>query len=92
MKEEILKHPLLINHRTKRQKDKEEEMVSVRVISLGDFSIILRAWAWTANPVDAFILKCDLFEQIKERFDKEGIEIPFPYQNVIFKNTKDKDQ
>ncbi len=92
LKEEIIKHPLLIDHRTKRQKEKDEEMVTIRVISLGDFSITLRAWPWTANPRDAFILKCDLNERIKERFDKEGIEIPFPYQNVIVKNIKETDQ
>ena len=92
LKEEIIKHPLLIDHRTKQQKDKNKEIVPVRVISLGDFSITIRAWAWVANPVDAFILKCDSIEQIKERFDKEGIEIPFPYQNVIVKNIKETDQ
>ena len=92
MKEEIIQHPLLIDHRTKRQKDKDEEIVQVRVISLGDFSITLRAWAWAANPRNSFILKCDLIEQIKERFDKECIEIPYPYQNIIFKNIKETDQ
>ncbi len=92
LKDEIIKHPLLIDHRTKRQKDKDEEMVPVRVTSLGDFSITLRAWAWTANPGDAFILKCDLIEHIKERFDREGVEIPFPYQNIILKNNKETDQ
>ena len=92
LKEEIIQHPLLIDHRTKRQKDKDEEIVQVRVISLGDFSITLRAWAWAANPRNSFILKCDLIEQIKERFDKEGIEIPYPYQNIIFKNIKETDQ
>ncbi|MGV8963273.1 MAG: mechanosensitive ion channel family protein [Candidatus Saccharimonadaceae bacterium] len=92
LKEEIIKHPLLIDHRTKRQKDLNDEILLVRVISLGDFAITLRAWAWAANSEDAFILKCDLIEQIKERFEKEGIEIPFPYQNVILRNIKESDQ
>ena len=92
LKEEIIKHPLHIDHRTKRQKDTNDEIVHVRVISLNDFSITLRAWAWASNPTHAFILKCDLLEQIKERFDKEGIELPYSYQNVILKNIKEPDQ
>jgi small-conductance mechanosensitive channel len=29
---------------------------------------------------------CDLNKRIKERFDEEGIEIPFPYRTIVFKN------
>jgi small-conductance mechanosensitive channel len=29
------------------------------------------------------VLKCDLLKQIKERFDEEKIEIPYPYVNNI---------
>ena len=61
-------------------------MIPIRVISMGDFSITLRAWTWAANPGNAFVMGCDLLESIKERFDKEGIEIPYPYNNVIWKN------
>ena len=38
---------------------------------------------------NAFILKCDLLKSVKEQFDAEGIEIPFPYRNVVFKNKPD---
>ncbi|TLP70698.1 mechanosensitive ion channel family protein [Maribacter sp. ACAM166] len=86
MKDEMTKHPLFIDHRNKKQKDKNEDIAPVRVMSVGDFSIVLRAWTWAANPADAFLMGCDLRESIKERFDKEGIEIPYPYNNVILKN------
>ncbi len=88
MKEEIMKHPFFIDHRNKRQKDKNEDIAPVRVMSVGSFSIVLRAWAWAANPPNAFLMGCDLRESIKERFDKEGIEIPYPYSNVIYKNDR----
>ena len=28
-------------------------------------------------------MKCDLLKSVKERFDREGIEIPYPYLNVV---------
>ena len=31
-------------------------------------------------------MKYDLFKSIKERFDREHIEIPYPYFNQIVKN------
>lgn len=87
MKEEIIKHPLFIDHRNQRQKNRADDIAPVRVMSVGDFSITLRAWTWAANPGDAFILGCDLKEKIKERFEQEGIEIPYPYQNLILKKS-----
>ena len=86
MQEEALKHPLLIDQRTKAEKDKGAPQVVVRVIEWADSSVNLRAWAWAANSGNAFVLKCDLLQSIKERFDKEEIEIPFPYANVILKH------
>jgi small-conductance mechanosensitive channel len=85
MQEEALKHPLLIDSRTKHQKENDVPQVIVRVVEWANSSVDLRAWAWAANTGDAFVLKCDLLKSIKERFDEEGIEIPFPYTNVILK-------
>ena len=86
MREEVTKHPLFIDHRTKKQLKAEEEAVAVRVISLGDFSVTLRAWAWAANYANGLVLQYDVLETIKERFDAEGIEIPYPYQNTVLQN------
>ena len=85
MQEEAMNHPLLIDRRTKTDKENGKPQVVVRVIEWGNSSINLRAWAWAANADDAFVLKCDLLQSIKERFDNEGIEIPYPYTNVILK-------
>jgi small-conductance mechanosensitive channel len=38
-------------------------------------------------------MRVDLYKSIKERFDAEGIEIPFPYRTLVFKdgsNSKSK--
>jgi len=88
MREEALKHPLHIDGRTKDEKKKEIPEVVVRVISFGDSSVNLRAWVWAKDFTDAFEMKCDLNKSIKEKFDKEGIEIPFPYRTIVYKKDK----
>ncbi|KAA6344903.1 Small-conductance mechanosensitive channel [termite gut metagenome] len=90
MREEIMKHPLLIDHRNAREKKDNIPQVIIRVIELGNFAITLRAWAWASDVNNAFILKCDILKSIKERFDKEGIEIPYPYSNVILTKNIEK--
>ena len=90
MQEEAMKHPLYIDNRTKQEKEANEPSVLVKVLGFGDSSVNLRAWVWAKNPRDAFRMGCDLNESIKERFDKEGIEIPFPYRTIVYKDKKRK--
>ena len=86
IRDEILKHPLRIDYRTKQQIKDGVELVRVKVIGLGDSSVNLRGWAWAKDTIDSFDMGCDLFESIKIRFDKEGIEIPFPHRTLVHKN------
>ncbi|MFC1628411.1 mechanosensitive ion channel family protein [Gemmatimonadota bacterium] len=67
-----------------RQKDSVDPRT--RVTSHGDFSIGIRAWIWAPDMDSAFELKWWMMEQVKKRFDSEGIEIPFPYRTVVYKN------
>lgn len=85
MRQEIMKHPQLLDHRTEEEKKADAPVVVIRVVNLGDSAITLRAWAWAATAVNATVMKYDLLKSIKERFDKEGIEIPYPYYNQIVK-------
>lgn len=85
MRDEIMKHPLLIDVRTEEAKENGTPQVRIKVISLDDSSIRLRAWAWAASTLNAFEMKCDLLKSIKERFDAEGIEIPYPYYNQVIR-------
>ncbi len=85
MKEEISSHPFNIDNRTPEQIENQEESIPVRVVSLGESSVNIRAWAWAINSVDAFVMSCDLYESIKKRFDKESIEIPYPHRTIVSK-------
>ena len=87
MRNEIEKHALLIDHRTPEDKEAGIPRVVIRVMELGDSAITLRAWAWAATTGNAFAMKCDLLLRIKERFDHEKIEIPYPYFNQIVKQS-----
>jgi len=85
LRDEVMKHPSLIDRRSEAEKEAGEPQVKVKVMALGDSSITLRAWAWAASSGDAAMMRFDLYKSIKERYDKEGIEIPYPYYNQIVK-------
>jgi small-conductance mechanosensitive channel len=86
MQEEALAHPLIRDHRSPEDIAEGAPQVPVRVISLDESSVKLRAWCWVDSQQDSFALSCDLLESIKKRFDAEGIEIPFPYRTLVYKN------
>lgn len=86
MADEVLNHLLHLDPRKPEEVELGLSEVPVRVIGLGESSVNLRAWAWAKDSPDAFVLQCDLLESIKKRFDREGVEIPFPHRTMVFKN------
>lgn len=78
-------HPLHIDNRTIEQKKEGNPIVNVRVLALADSSVNVRAWVWANNADDAFVMKCDLLKQVKEEFDRQGVEIPFPHRTLVYK-------
>ncbi|UCG27337.1 MAG: mechanosensitive ion channel family protein [Bacteroidales bacterium] len=85
IQEEAQKHPGFIDNRTQEEKKKNVPPVLVRVIGFGDSSVNLRSYVWSKDHNSGFAMKCDLYKSVKERFDKEGIEIPFPYRTIVYK-------
>jgi small-conductance mechanosensitive channel len=88
MKEEAIKHPTCMDNRSDEDIRNNEDQITTRLINFGDSSVNLRAYVWAADPVEGFVMKTDLFKSIKHRFDKEGIEIPFPHRTIVYKNEK----
>lgn len=86
IREEVKKHTDFYDNRTEEEKSAELNPIKVKVLSFGDFSVNLRAWVWAKDSATNFDIVCDLNKNIKERFDKEGIEIPFPYRTIVYKN------
>ena len=86
MVSEVLAHPLHLDGRTAKDIDEGVPLVPVRVISLTDSSVNLRAWVWAKDAPDAFVLGCDLLESIKKKIDlTDNVEIPYPHRTVFVK-------
>lgn len=92
MREEGEKHPLHVDIRKPNEIEEGKDDVVVRVLALGEYAVQLRAYVWASNQANAFVMGCDLLESIKKRFDEEGIEIPFPYRNIIHHQMTDNPQ
>lgn len=86
IQDEVAKHPNFVEWRSPEDIKSGTPKVRVRVLGWGNSSIDLRAYIWSKNSETAFVTRCDLYHSIKERFDNEGIEIPFPYRTLVFKN------
>jgi small conductance mechanosensitive channel len=54
---------------------------TIAILELGDSSVnfVVRPWV---NTADYWAVYFDITEQIKKRFDQEGISIPFPQRDV----------
>jgi small-conductance mechanosensitive channel/nucleotide-binding universal stress UspA family protein len=57
----------------------------VRFTSYDDSSQNLELWVWLRNARDKEQIRSDLLEVIKDRFDAEGVEIPYPYRTIVYK-------
>lgn len=79
--EETKQHPHVL-------KDKE---MNVSLTELGDFAVNLRLTFYVPSRGFAYSTGCDIREAVKKRFDAEGIEIPYPYRNIVFQRQPEKE-
>lgn len=63
-----------------------QEIVGCPVVLLGTSSVDLSLRVWCKDAAVAAAARYDLTEAIKKKFDAEGIEIPYAYQNIIVKS------
>ena len=90
MQKEAMKHPEIIDNRTEEEIKDKKPMIQTRVMGFSDSSVDLRAWVWAPDPAAAFRIGTDLNKSIKERFDREDIEIPYPYRTIVYKKDMKK--
>ncbi len=80
--DEINKHPDVMHE--------EDREAKVRVTELGDFAVNLRALFWVPDRPTAWGTGAEIRESVKKRFDREGIEIPFPYRTLVYKKDMER--
>lgn len=76
-------HKGTLDVRTEEDKEQGVPPVTVRVQELGDYAVKVRAFVWTQDTSTSFAVMSDLRYAVKKEFDRNGIEIPYPYQNII---------
>lgn len=87
IKEAIFKHRFYYDHREEKPPfpSLENSDIIIRMINWGDSSIDLKAYFWNRNQSEGFEMKCDLLKSLKETFEKEGIDIPYPHRTILNK-------
>ncbi len=68
-----------------------QEPVPQGILSFGDSALQFRILAKTL-PGKQWDVDREIKNRIKERFDREGIEIPYPFMNVVDRTIKTTDQ
>ncbi len=71
-------HPLCIDGRSDEQKQSNDPIVKVYCTNLADSCIELKAVIYTTNSGNGFQMMSDLRIQVKQAFDENNIDIPFP--------------
>ncbi len=61
------------------------EFPRVKVVNFADSGIEIRAWIWGKDVGEAYDNLFNFNYNLKKRFDKEKIEIPYNYVNIISK-------
>lgn len=89
MAELVAAHKGCLDVRTEEEKRNGTPRVLVRVQDLAESSVKLRAFVWTVDTATSFPVLSDLRYAILKAFNEKGIEIPYPYRNVIVKQKQD---
>ncbi len=89
MKEEIMKHPLFLDPRSEEEIKNKVEPVVIRLTWFNESSMTLRTTIYSRTNAEGFAMLSDLRIAIKKRFDKEGIEFPYPHRTITYKHSKE---
>ncbi len=79
MQQCAMQHPLFVDIRSEADKDANVDAVPVFCTNFLDSSIELRATIYTADNATGFQLLSDLRRHVKQEFDANHIDIPFPH-------------
>lgn len=76
-------HPSCLDRRTAHELDNGADRVTVRVASLTEQGIRLRAFVWAKDPLAASVMHQELNRSIRTAFENEGIDFSYAYDRLI---------
>ena len=85
LQETVAAHPDYVDPRSEEEKQQGADQVVVRVTDFKDSGIELRATIYYNDNGTCFTMLSDLRIAVKKRFDQEGIEMPYPKQDLYIK-------
>ena len=85
IKEEVLKHPNFLDHRSQEDIENGVEPVVVRFTRFNDSSITLRTTVYSKTNAEGVALLSDLRIAVKKHFDQAGVEFPYPHCTIVKK-------
>ncbi|MFR3893867.1 MAG: mechanosensitive ion channel family protein [Merdibacter sp.] len=85
LQETVAAHPDYVDPRSEEEKQQGADQVVVRVTDFKDSGIELRATIYSNDNGTCFTMLSDLRITVKKRFDQEGIEMPYPKQDLYIK-------
>lgn len=85
LQETVAAHPDYVDPRSEEEKQQGADQVIVRVTDFKDSGIELRATIYSNDNGTCFTMLSDLRIAVKKRFDQEGIEMPYPKQDLYIK-------
>lgn len=81
---------IMLEEAKSHQNSIDHENTVVRVDELADSSVKLRMNCWAQDQPKAHVMSKELLESIKNRFEEEGIKIPFPQKTISFSAAEDR--
>ena len=85
LQETVAAHLDYVDPRSEEEKQQGADQVVVRVTDFKDSGIELRATIYSNDNGTCFTMLSDLRIAVKKRFDQEGIEMPYPKQDLYIK-------
>ena len=85
IQEEVMRHELFLDARTKEDIINGVPAVIVRVLNFNESGLQLRTTIYSQTNAQGFAMLSDLRIAIKKRFDQEGIQFPYPHRTVVYK-------
>lgn len=85
-------HPKCLDNRTEEDIAAGQPKVRCPMVAFDDSAVRLRAYIWGEDSPSSFETYVSVIEEVKKRFEQEGVEIPFPHRTIVFKkNTRPED-